>query len=160
NPPPKPEPGRAYRAALRPLRPLQEYLKTEAASGTVLLACALAALAWANVAPEHYRGLFERPLPLGASGVSLQQLINDGLMTIFFFVVGMEIKRELVLGELSTRAAASLPAIAALGGMIVPAAIFFGFNPSGLAQRGWGVPMATDIAFCVGVLSLLGARVP
>jgi Na+:H+ antiporter, NhaA family len=108
--------------------------------------------------------VFEYPLRIGAgttdSGFTVRELINDGLMAVFFFVVGMEIKRELVLGELDTPAKATLPAIAAIGGMVVPAAIFVAFNWDGPGQRGWGIPMATDIAFCVGLLALLGDRVP
>jgi NhaA family Na+:H+ antiporter len=92
--------------------------------------------------------------------LSLRALVNDGLMTIFFFVVGMEIKRELVHGELRTLPQAILPAIAAAGGMIVPAAIYLAFNAGGPGARGWGIPMATDIAFCIGILALLRRRVP
>lgn len=145
-------------------RPLQAFVRLEAASGVLLLLCAVAALAWANVGPESYRATFEYPLALGAGGTvatsTVRALINDGLMAIFFFVVGMEIKRELVAGELDSLAKASLPAIAALGGMVLPAGIFLVFNWGGPGQRGWGIPMATDIAFCVGILTLLKSRVP
>ena len=96
----------------------------------------------------------------GSHGISLEALVNDALMVIFFFVVGLEIKRELVDGYLVDRRAAALPAMAAIGGMVVPALVFFAFNTSGAAADGWGIPMATDIAFAVGVLSLLGNRVP
>lgn len=146
------------------VRPLQAFLHLEAASGIVLLLCAVVALVWANVSPASYRATFDYPLTLGIGGVtetfSLQALINDGLMAIFFFVVGMEIKRELVSGELNSFAKASLPAIAALGGMFVPAGIFLAFTWGGAGQRGWGIPMATDIAFCIGILTLLKDRVP
>ena len=87
-------------------------------------------------------------------------MLTDGLMTLFFFVVGLEIKREWVAGELRDRRAAILPAVAALGGMIVPALIYFGLNASGSASDGWGIPMATDIAFALGVVAVLGRRVP
>jgi Na+:H+ antiporter, NhaA family len=146
------------------VRPLQAFLQLEAASGILLLACAFAALVWANVDLPGYRAVFDYPLSLGAgsaAGVfSLRTLINDGLMSVFFFVVGMEIKRELVVGELDSLAKATLPAIAAVGGMVLPAGIFLALNSSGPGQRGWGIPMATDIAFCVGILTLLGDRVP
>lgn len=145
-------------------RPLQAFLRLEAASGILLLLCAVAALIWANASPSSYRATFEYPLALGAGGsvaiFTLRALINDGLMALFFFVVGMEIKRELVAGELNSVAKASLPAIAALGGMVLPAGIFLAFNAGEPGQRGWGIPMATDIAFCVGILTLLKDRVP
>jgi NhaA family Na+:H+ antiporter len=146
------------------LRPLQAFLRLEAASGIVLLACALAALAWANLAFPSYERVFATPITLGVAGLvarfSLLELVNDGLMTLFFFVVGMEIKRELAHGELRTFSQAALPAFAALGGMLVPAAVFLAFNAGGAGARGWGIPMATDIAFCIGVLTLLKRRVP
>jgi Na+:H+ antiporter, NhaA family len=136
----------------------------DAASGVLLLLAAAVALVWANLHPESYLGVVKYPLLLGAGAAqthfTVAELVNDGLMTLFFFVVGMEIKRELTVGELDTVPKASLPAIAAVGGMIVPAAIFLAFNRGAPAQHGWGVPMATDIAFCVGVLTLLQKRVP
>ena len=146
------------------VRPLQSFLRTEAASGVLLLVAAACALVWANVDTKSYVGVVGYPLVLGAGAtearLTVGQLINDGLMTLFFFVVGMEIKRELVVGELNTLRKAALPAIAALGGMIVPAAIFLLFNWGSAGQHGWGVPVATDIAFCIGVLTLLEKRVP
>jgi Na+:H+ antiporter, NhaA family len=146
------------------VRPLQAFLHLEAASGILLLACAVAALVWANVHPSSYRGTFDYPLSVSGGAFvahfTLRHLINDGLMTIFFFVVGMEIKRELVVGELSSIGKAGLPAVAALGGMVLPAAIFLAFNWRGAGRAGWGIPMATDIAFCVGILTLLKDRVP
>lgn len=147
------------------LRPIQEFFRLEAASGVVLMVAAVVALAMAN-SPLHetYEALLEFPIVVGAGGLSLtfslHELVNDGLMTVFFFVVGMEIKRELVVGELRTPARAMLPGIAALGGMAVPGLIFFLLNRDGPGRHGWGIPMATDIAFCVGLLTLLRAHVP
>ena len=151
-----------FRAAVAPIR---AFLALEASSGIILLACAALALAWVNLGGEaSYRAFFESPLTfsLGRAAVTftLHQLVTDGLMALFFFVVGMEIKRELAVGELRTWAQAMLPAIAALGGMIVPALLFTAFNRGGPGAAGWGIPMATDIAFCVGVLRLLRSRVP
>jgi NhaA family Na+:H+ antiporter len=147
------------------VRPIQAFLRLEAASGIVLLGCAVAALVLANSdASAGYRAIVSAPLELAVGPLrvqfSLAQAVNDGLMTIFFFVVGLEIKRELAVGELRTLPQAILPAIAALGGIFVPAALFLASNWSGPGRQGWGVPMATDIAFCVGVLTLLRSRVP
>jgi len=146
------------------IAPIRAFFALEAASGLLLLFCAAGALAWVNLGgATSYRTLFDLPIAvsLGTSSASftLHEAINDGFMTIFFALVGMEIKRELVLGELRTVAQAALPAIAALGGMLVPAAIYFAFNRAGPGRAGWGIPMATDIAFCIGVLTLLRARV-
>jgi Na+:H+ antiporter, NhaA family len=146
------------------VRPLQAFMQMEAGSGILLLLAAAAALVWANLHGASYLGLVHYPLTAGAgSGVehfTVGELVNDGLMTLFFFVVGMEIKRELVVGELNSLPKASLPAIAAIGGMVVPAGIYLAFNWGGTGQQGWGIPMATDIAFCVGILTLLQRRVP
>jgi len=157
-------------AAITPLfvavvRPIQAFLRLEAASGIVLLSCAVAALVLANSELSGvFREVLGAPLELGVGSLrarfSIAELVNDGLMTIFFFVVGLEIKRELAVGELRTLPQAVLPAIAALGGMFLPAALFLAFNASGPGRPGWGIPMATDIAFCVGVLTLLRSRVP
>lgn len=142
-------------------RPLQAFLAMEAASGILLFGSALVALVWANLHSQSYAGTFEHPFDLGAAeGLTPRTFINDVLMSIFFFVVGMEIKRELVVGELDSVGKATLPALAALGGIVVPAAIFLAFNWGGRGQHGWGIPMATDIAFCVGILTLLESRVP
>jgi NhaA family Na+:H+ antiporter len=145
----------------RPLSALQDFLRLEAACGIVLMMAAGAALVCANSpAAPWYDYLLALELPLHAH-VSLLQLINDGLMTLFFLLVGLEIKRELLVGELSSARRIALPAIAALGGMAAPAAIYLLVNRgSGIALRGWAIPAATDIAFALGVLSLLGARVP
>lgn len=147
------------------VRPVQAFLRLEAASGIVLLACAVAALVLANSgASELYRSVLGAPIELAAGPLrarfTVAGLVGDGLMTIFFLVVGLEIKRELSVGELRTLRQAALPAVAALGGMIFPAALFLAFNWSGPGRSGWGIPMATDIAFCVGVLTLLRSRVP
>ena len=147
------------------IRPVLEFTRVEAAGGAVLLVAAIVALIWAN-SPyyESYFNLLEAHVRIDGWFIhfdeSVLHLINDGLMVIFFFVVGLEIKRELVVGELRDPRAAALPAIAALGGMIVPACIYIAFNSSGAEFDGWGIPMATDIAFAVGVVSLLGDRVP
>lgn len=151
-------------AVLRPLTaPLREFLSTEAAGGVVLLAAAAAGLVWANVAGRSYHDLWHRELTLGVGGTriteGLREWVNDGLMTLFFFVVGLEIKRELVTGELRDRRTATLPALAALGGMVVPALIYLAIGRAE-GPRGWGIPMATDIAFAVGVISVLGNRAP
>ncbi len=150
------------------MRPIISFAETEASSGIVLLLAAAAALIWAN-APfgETYAEFWHThfSLELGSwfhFDESLQHIVNDGLMAIFFFVVGLEIKRELVLGELRDPKAAALPAVAALGGMIFPALIYVVFvsaGGAGEAMSGWGIPMATDIAFSVGVVALLGSRV-
>lgn len=146
------------------ISPIRAFFALEAASGLLLLFCAAGALAWVNLGgAASYRALFDVPVALSLGGASarftLHEAINDGLMTVFFALVGMEIKRELVLGELRTVARAALPAFAALGGMLVPAAIYFAFNGTGAGRAGWGIPMATDIAFCIGVLTLLRSRV-
>jgi Na+:H+ antiporter, NhaA family len=149
----------------RLVRPFQRFAERETSSGIVLLGCAIAALAWAN-SPwgESYVHVWEQPITIGHARfgltMSLHAWINDGLMAIFFFVVGLEIKRELLIGELSTRQTAALPIAGALGGMIVPALIYTAFNAGTEGSRGWGIPMATDIAFALGALALLGPRVP
>jgi Na+:H+ antiporter, NhaA family len=151
-----------------PLRlpaPLREYLREEAAGGVVLMVAAALALAWAN-SPWRgaYAALWETRLAfqLGRFAIEadLRRWVDDGLMTLFFLVVGLEIKREVVAGELRTWRRAALPVVAAAGGMAVPAAIYAAVNAGGPGAAGWGVPMATDIAFALGVLALLGSRVP
>ncbi len=141
------------------------FVHSEVTGSVILLACTLVALAWANSPwSESYFHLLHTELgfQIGETehGMSLHHWINDFLMAIFFFVVGLEIKREMVVGRLSSFDKAILPVAAALGGMIAPALFYFFLNPSGEASRGWGVPMATDIAFALGVLSLFGKRVP
>jgi len=141
-----------------------DFVSLEAASGIVLLLAAAAALVWANGDTAGYTSWWHRELTLGPGGLaiteSLVHWVNDALMTVFFFVVGLEIKRELVTGELRDRHRAALPAVAALGGMVVPALVFVAINAGGGGLDGWAIPMATDIAFAVGVLALLGPRVP
>jgi NhaA family Na+:H+ antiporter len=157
-------------AERKPLRArisgVKAFFEHEAAGGIVLLAAAMLGLILMNSsAGPVYEALLETHVPIGlapfALDKSLLHWINDGLMAIFFFLVGLEIKRELVVGELSTAKQAALPVVAALGGMIVPAAIYAALNwGDPIALRGWAIPAATDIAFAVGVLALLGDRIP
>lgn len=146
------------------LRPVQEFLHLEAAGGLVLLAATIVALVWANVDIASYQDLWSTEVTLRVGSFSdvedLRHIVNDGLMAIFFLVVGLEVKRELAVGELSTRQAALLPAFAAVGGMVLPAAIFLGVMGGQAGSRGWGIPMATDVAFALGALAALGSRVP
>lgn len=145
--------------------PFQSFFQTEASSGIILIVFTLIALVWANSAFSHsYFDLWGRKLTIGFGEFKISETlghwINDGLMAIFFFVVGLEIKREVVAGELSSLKQASLPIAAALGGMIVPALLYTLVIGGGEGREGWGIPMATDIAFSLGILSLLGKRVP
>ncbi len=145
--------------------PIQRFMELETAGGLLLVLITIVAMVWANspwgAAYEHF---FHTPIAISIGSFhlehSLLHWINDALMAIFFFVVGLEIKREMVTGELSSWKKSSLPIFAALGGMIAPALIYYSFNPEGPTSAGWGIPMATDIAFAVGVLTLLGNRVP
>lgn len=147
-------------------RPVRNFLRIEAASGILLLTATIVALVWANSPwSDSYHDILETHITIHVGDLlhldeSVLNWINDALMAIFFFVVGLEIKRELVVGDLRDPRAAALPAIAAVGGMIVPAAVYMLFNLGSDAFHGWGIPMATDIAFAVGVVSLLGDRVP
>ena len=150
----------------RVLTPLEEFVHNQTASSILLVIATIVALFVANSSTfsETYQHILHTPLSLTLSNwgisMSLHHWVNDALMAIFFFVVGMELKREILVGELSDIRKASLPIIAAIGGMLVPALIYFIFNPTGDEARGWGVPMATDIAFAVGALVLLAKRVP
>src|SRR5512144_1414731 len=137
---------------------IRVFLSHEAAGGIVLMAAALLAVVVANSpASSAYFGV----LKTYVLGLSVLHWINDGLMAVFFLLVGLEIKREMIDGELSTWSRRALPGIAAVGGMIVPALIYVHFNwENGQTLRGWAIPAATDIAFALGVLSLLGPRVP
>ncbi|MFA9400581.1 MAG: Na+/H+ antiporter NhaA [Acidobacteriota bacterium] len=142
-----------------------DFIRSEVAGGAVLLVAVIIALIWAN-APfgESYTSFWHTELTIGVGEFSitedLQHWVNDGLMAIFFFVVGLEIKRELTVGELNSRKKASLPIIAALGGVILPALVFISLNAGGAGADGWAIPMATDIAFAVAVLALIGSRIP
>jgi len=144
------------------------FLAQETASGILLLLATAIALIWVNLPGglgESYHHLWETHLRLQIGGweildKSLEAVVNDALMVLFFFVVGLEIKSELVVGDLANRRAAALPAIAAVGGMVVPAVIYLAITAGGEGTSGWGVPMATDIAFAVGVLALLGPSIP
>jgi len=148
------------------LKALQEFLRLEAAGGLVLMVAAIFALVVANSAlAAYYAALLDLPLEvrIGTFGIAKPLLlwINDGLMAVFFFLVGMELKREVVEGYLSNLRTASLPAFAAVGGMLAPAAIYATLNwDDPIAMKGWAIPTATDIAFALGVLALLGKRVP
>ena len=149
----------------RMLIPVQRFMHQEAAGGIVLLIAAVAALALANSPlSEGFRDIWETHFVIGLHDFrydkTFHHWINDALMAVFFFVVGLEIKRSLVLGELASVRRATLPFFAAIGGMVVPAALYILLNSSGEASRGWGIPMATDIAFSLGVLALLGSRAP
>jgi NhaA family Na+:H+ antiporter len=145
--------------------PFQSFIHAEASGGILLLICTVAALAWANSPwKEIYFHLWHTNISINignyALSYSLHHWINDGLMVIFFFVVGLEIKREFLVGELSTRQKASLPVAGALGGMLFPAFLYILFNAGLEGSSGWGIPMATDIAFVIGILALLGSKVP
>ena len=145
--------------------PIQRFIHTEEVGAVILLLGAAAALAWANSPwSESYESFWHTAISfdirLFAVSEDLRHLVNDGLMAVFFFLVGLEIKRELLHGELSTVRKAALPVVAAVGGMAMPAMVYFLFNWSGDGAAGWGVPMATDIAFALGVLALLGKRMP
>lgn len=148
------------------VKPIQRFIEQEKSGGLILGLSVIVALILANSPLSHdYHHFFEHKLGFTFDGntyleYSLHYWINDGLMAVFFFVVGLELKREIVAGELSNPRNAMLPIAAALGGMIVPAGIYLFLNPTGEAHSGWGIPMATDIAFALGVLFLLGKRIP
>jgi len=156
---------RAERAHLgrRLLLPVQEFVRVEERSGVPLLLAAVVALAWANLG-AGYDAFWDREVGIDLGWVtareSLRTTVRDGLLPLFFLVVGMEIKHELAVGELSSRTRAALPLAAALGGMLVPAAAYLAVTWGGEHVEGWGVPVATDIAFALAVLALLGKRVP
>jgi NhaA family Na+:H+ antiporter len=146
-------------------QPLARFLHVEAASGIVLLLCSVVALLLANSPwSDAYLGLWKTPVVFGIGSFqmdhSLQHWINDGLMAVFFFVIGLEVKREFVLGELSDLRNAALPIAGAIGGMVVPAGVYLALQAGEPAQDGWGIPMATDIAFVVGCMAVLGRSIP
>jgi NhaA family Na+:H+ antiporter len=148
------------------LKPINEFLHQEASGGILLIICTVIALAWANSAWSHsYHDLWHTHIVLSVGSLltldySIHHWINDGLMVIFFFTVGLEIKREFLVGELSSAQKAALPIAGALGGMIAPALLYTFFNSGTEGANGWGIPMATDIAFVVGIMALLGPRIP
>ena len=148
------------------LKPINQFLHQEASGGILLMICTVIALAWANSPwSDSYHHLWHTHLVTNLGNIlnldyTIHHWINDGLMVIFFFTVGLEIKRELLVGELSSLQKASLPIAGALGGMVAPAIIYAIFNSGGEGANGWGIPMATDIAFVVGIMALLGPRVP
>ncbi|MEH6657841.1 Na+/H+ antiporter NhaA [Leeuwenhoekiella marinoflava] len=147
--------------------PIKHFIKTSSYGSFILIGCTVLALVWANSPwSESYFKLFQENFTIGftesnfAISKALYLWINDGLMTIFFFYVGLEIKREVLAGELSTLNKAAMPIFAAIGGILVPITLFLILNNQDSTLRGWGIPMATDIAFSLGILSLLGKRVP
>jgi len=145
--------------------PFTRFAELEASGGILLLTATVIALVWANSPWEHsYHAIWEKEVTAGLGRTVLtwsrHHWVNDGLMSIFFFLVGLEIKRELLIGELSSFKRAAFPFMAALGGCVLPAALYFAINHGTPEANGWGIPMATDIAFALGVLALLGSRVP
>ena len=151
--------------AERAVAQVRRVTQAATAGGLALLVCAAIAMVWANSPWAHaYHALWATELTMGlgplSARISLQHVINDGLMAVFFFLVGLEIKREILVGELASARRAALPVAAAAGGMVVPALLFAILNLGGEGGRGWGIPMATDIAFALGALALLGSRIP
>ena len=145
--------------------PLERFLHIEAASGAVLLVCTVVALVLANSpAADAFLGIWKTPVGFEFGSFSmnhkLQHWINDGLMAVFFFVIGLEVKREIVVGELRDLGRAALPIAAAIAGMIVPAGIYLLLQHDQPGASGWGIPMATDIAFVVGCMAMMGPRIP
>ena len=152
-------------SSARILSPFEQFLRRTTAGGIVLILTAALSLVLANSGAGRYIfRIWEFPVSVGIADwrleMTLHEWVNDGLMTLFFLLVGLELKRELIVGELASLKDATLPIAAALGGMIVPALIYWIINPAGPAVRGWGIPMATDIAFAVGILVLLDWRIP
>jgi NhaA family Na+:H+ antiporter len=152
------------RRLARVAQPFVRFMYIEAAGGIVLVLATAVALVWANAWPGSYESLWHTEINVNVGDYEFSEdfvhVVNDLLMGLFFFLVGMEIKRELVFGELRDPRAVALPAMAALGGMIVPATIYFAVNPGVPGRDGWGIPMATDVAFALGIVALLGSRVP
>jgi NhaA family Na+:H+ antiporter len=157
--------GASQQLTARVLGTIERFLHVEAVSGGVLIAAGIVALLWANSPLGHsYHALWDAPIAFGIGEfsvtLSLHFLVNEGLMTIFFLLAGLEIRRELHEGALSTLRAAALPIAGAVGGMLVPAALYLVFSPEAELRQGWAVPVATDIAFALGVLALLGRSIP
>src|SRR5438105_7824938 len=144
--------------------PLRMFLRTETGSAAILLAAAVAALAWANVDAGSYERVMHTTLSIriGHTGLSheLRYWLNSGLMTLFFFVVGLEARREFDMGELRERRRVALPLAAGIGGMLVPVAIYLALNAGRGSAHGWGIAMSTDTAFALGMLALVGPRFP
>ena len=155
----------AERAADLALRPFHQFARRQASGGLLLLVCVVVALVWANSPWQIvYKQMLHEPFGLSFGEhllrFDLHRWINDGLMAVFFFAVGLELKREFLVGELARPRQAMLPIAAAIGGMVVPAVIYTAFNAGGEGAHGWGIPMGTDTAFALGALALLGARIP
>ena len=149
----------------RLLSPLEEFIHRQTTSGILLMLCAVFALYLANSQwSAAYHHFLQTPFTIGLPDFQLSKSvhhwINDGLMAMFFFLIGLELKREILVGELADPKQAILPIVAAIGGMVVPVLIYVSINPEGNALDGWGIPMATDIAFALGALALLGSRIP
>ena len=147
------------------MKPISRFVNGKMMSSELLLASAGVAFAWANSNfSSSYYALWEIPISFSIGGLDISDTlghwVNNGLMAIYFFVIGLEIKREILVGELSNVQNATLPALAALGGMIVPAVLYMAFNQGEPGEAGWGIPMATDIAFSLGCLQVLGSLVP
>ena len=166
--PPSP-PRRPWSRTERPVprflvRPVEQFMRQEAAGGIVLAAATIAALVWANLDAGSYASLWDTSVTLEVGGrvvrEDLLHVVNDGLMALFFLVIGLEVKRELTVGELRDPKAASLPFFAAFGGMVAPALIFLALTAGGQGGAGWGIPIATDVAFALAVLAAFGRRVP
>lgn len=162
------DPTRPWLGPHRPVlsavaRPVLEFFRIEATGGLALMLAAVAALVWANAAPGSYQAVWATQVGVHAGGLELaasaRSWVDEGLLTFFFLVVGMEIKSEVAGGLLSTRRRAALPVAAAVGGMLVPALVYLAVN-RGAAASGWGIPIATDIAFAVGVLTVMRSRIP
>ena len=143
------------------ITPFQQFTALEASAGIVMFIAAITALLWVNfISFESYENIWKTKLTIGITSFSIEETlhfwINEGLMAIFFFVVGLEIKRSMILGDLSSLKKSAFPIMAAIGGMLIPASIFIALNYNQETINGWGIPVATDIAFSLGVLSLLG----
>src|SRR3712207_4171791 len=164
----KSQPGQPFSGRTMWIRnlqtPLREFLRTESGGALVLLSAAIAALVWVNVDASSYHGLWGTTLSIdvGEAGVALdlRHWVNSGLMTFFFFVLGLEARREFDLGELRERRRFALPLLAAIGGMATAVAIYLAFNMGSSSAHGWGIAMSTDTAFALGLLALVGRRLP